>query len=83
MLALLAGEVQGRWRWAIGLAAAWLLVQGPPPLPTRIDLVVSGVGQAVLVAICTWAILRRSPMPMSATETPAALPVVDRALVRA
>jgi hypothetical protein len=82
MLALLAGDARGRW-WTLGVALAWLMVQGPPPLPNRIDLVVSGIGQAVLVAVCGWAILRRSPLPIAASERSTSLAVGDRSFVRA
>jgi hypothetical protein len=83
MLALVASDASGRWWWALGVALAWVVVQGPPPLPNRIDLVVSGIGQAVLVAICAWGILRRAPMPRSATEMNAPVGAGARALVRA
>jgi hypothetical protein len=82
MLALVAGDLRGRRWWAIAIALAWIVVQGPPPLPDRIDLVASGIGQAVLVAVCTWAILRRSPVPIRSSETTGEMAVGQPTVIR-
>jgi hypothetical protein len=58
MLALLASEGDGRRWWSAGIALAWIVVVGPPPLPNRIDLILSGIGQAAMIAICVWVLLR-------------------------
>jgi len=60
MLALLASQGRGRRWWPALIAVAWVVIVGPPPLPDRIDLVVSGVSQAMTVAVCVWAVLRAS-----------------------
>jgi len=71
MLALLAAEARGRKWWPLGIGLAWIVVVGPPPLPDRIDLIASGIGQAAMVAICTSVLVRR-PVPVLDTESNAA-----------
>jgi hypothetical protein len=71
MLALLATDASGRTWWPLGIAAAWLVIVGPPPLPARIDLIVSGVGQAAMVAVCCWALVTRARVPAPEPEASA------------
>jgi hypothetical protein len=54
MLALLASESRGRRWWPFVIASAWVVIVGPPPLPDRIDLIASGIGQAAMVGTCLW-----------------------------
>jgi hypothetical protein len=67
MLALLAADSRRRRWWPAGIALAWLAVAGAPPLPDRLDLLVAGLGQAVLIGLSAWAILRRPPAVATAT----------------
>jgi hypothetical protein len=62
LLVLLAATVRGRWRVA-GLALAWVLVVGPPPLPDRADLLVNLVLQGFAIALCTIVVLRSMRVP--------------------
>jgi hypothetical protein len=76
LLALLAPEVKGGYARAIALAAAWLLIMGPPPLPARADLLVGLLGQALAIALGVWLLVRsyerRSTRHvMTATSVPA------------
>jgi Glycosyltransferase family 87 len=73
MLALLASDGRGRRWWPWGIAVAWVIIVGPPPLPDRIDLIVSGIGQVAMVMICVWALVRRSPASFVHAEPTAAL----------
>lgn len=59
LLALLAPEVKSRYSRGIALAAVWLLIMGPPPLPDRVDLLVGLVGQALALALGVWVLVRR------------------------
>ncbi len=69
MLALLAADSRRRRWWPAGIALAWLAVAGAPPLPDRLDLLVAGLGQAVLLGLSVWAILRR-PEAVATATTP-------------
>jgi hypothetical protein len=58
LLALLAGDVRGRYTRAIALAMVWLVIMGPPPLPGRADLMVGLFGQALALALGVWVVTR-------------------------
>src|SRR5207247_1845157 len=58
MLALLAGEVRGRYSSGAAIVIAWALIMGPPPLPDRIDLLAGLLGQGLAVALGVWVVLR-------------------------
>jgi len=58
MLALLAGEVRGRYSVGGAIVIAWVLIMGPPPLPDKIDLLVGLIGQGLAVGLGVWLLLR-------------------------
>jgi len=60
MLALLATRVQGRSA-GFALAALWIVVVGPPPLPERVDLVVNLVCQLVVIGLNAMLLLKFTP----------------------
>jgi hypothetical protein len=57
MLALLAGEVRGRYSVGGAIVIAWVLIVGPPPLPDKIDLLVGLIGQGLAVGFGVWLLL--------------------------
>jgi hypothetical protein len=59
VLALLACGVRGRYGFGVGLAALWLVIMGPPPLPDRIDLLAGLLAQALAVALGVWVLVYR------------------------
>ncbi|HKA24648.1 MAG TPA: glycosyltransferase 87 family protein [Candidatus Eisenbacteria bacterium] len=79
LLVLLATKARGRRTAIAALATAWVIVVGPPPLPDRVDLLVSIASQTFVVALCfvtVWAARRTSLAPFAAcAETAAAPPV--------
>jgi Glycosyltransferase family 87 len=54
---LSASRVTSTW-WTFSMVAAWVLIVGPPPLPDRLDLVVAGMGQVSMIAVCAWPLMR-------------------------
>jgi hypothetical protein len=66
VLALLATEIRGRRALVAALAAGWIVVVGPPPLPDRADLIVGLACQAVVIALSVGAVWwPRPPEAMS------------------
>jgi hypothetical protein len=63
LLVLLATTLHGRRGSVAGLALAWVLVVGPPPLPDRADLVVNLFLQGFAIALCAIAVLRSARAP--------------------
>jgi len=74
LLALLAAEVRSRYWMAMALGVAWTLIMGPPPLPDKVDLVVTMLGQVLVVATSVWALLH-FPTRTSEKSTRATVPM--------
>ncbi|HTO09541.1 MAG TPA: glycosyltransferase family 87 protein [Myxococcota bacterium] len=68
LLCLLAAEVRGRPWAAVGLAALWLGVMGPPPLPGTLEFVAGLASQGVVVALNLWVLLR-VPAPVTPPDS--------------
>lgn len=71
LLALLAGDVRGRYTRAIALAMVWLVIMGPPPLPDRADLMVGLFGQALALALGVWVLTRPRETSLAKHAVPA------------
>jgi len=67
LLVLLAGEIHGRITYGFLFVLAWILIMGVPPLPDRPELFVDLFGEALMLVVCMWVLIRK-PQVLEARE---------------
>jgi alpha-1,2-mannosyltransferase len=68
LLALLAGEIHGRFIYGFAFFLAWILIMGVPPLPDRPELLIDLLGEALTISLCIWVLIREPKFAIESTS---------------